>query len=373
MKEGVHLEIIHITNLSNNKASGIARIVPMHIISQSKKTSVKWINMNDIYESDFDTVINFNNINGKNELKLAQLFQNVDLAVFHGVYFFQYYLLSKKLSKNGIPYIIVPHGSLTNNSISQKRIKKSIAFGLFLNDFIRGAEAIQFLTEGEKDASKTIRYKKSIIVPNGCSIPLIKKEHANIDSLTGVFIGRKSIYYKGLDILIEACSIVKEELLRNKVLINLYGPDEKNSNIQLMNLIEKYNLEEIINLYDEVYDVQKENAILDGDFFILTSRTEGHPVALVEALSYGLPCLVTKGTNMANEVNNYNAGWGVETEPNSIASALLKIVSNKNNLDNIGTNARKLSKLYSWENISSLTISMYEELMNEHSTGINKR
>ena len=38
------------------------------------------------------------------------------------------------------------------------------------------------------------------------------------------------------------------------------------------------------------------------DLFIHTFRFEGHPIAVLEALSYGIPCLLTPGTNMAGEV-----------------------------------------------------------------------
>ena len=51
--------------------------------------------------------------------------------------------------------------------------------------------------------------------------------------------------------------------------------------------------------YGAVFGKVKEKVLLDNDFFILTSRLEGHPMALIEALSYGLPCLVTQGSRLS--------------------------------------------------------------------------
>ena len=70
----------------------------------------------------------------------------------------------------------------------------------------------------------------------------------------------------------------------------------------LITKIEESGLEKIVLIKDEVYGEDKEKVILESDFFILTSRFEGHPMALIEALSYGLPCLVTKGSNMSKEI-----------------------------------------------------------------------
>ena len=63
--------------------------------------------------------------------------------------------------------------------------------------------------------------------------------------------------------------------------------------------------------------------------FVLTSRFEGHPMGLIEALSYGLPSLVTTGTNMAKEIESNNAGWIAETEIESIVIAIKRLIREK--------------------------------------------
>ena len=71
---------------------------------------------------------------------------------------------------------------------------------------------------------------------------------------------------------------------------------------------------------------------LKNDVFIRTSRFEGLPLGILEALSLGLPCLVTKGTNLDELVNNYNAGWGVETTSKMVASAIKNAVLKEHSL-----------------------------------------
>ena len=61
---------------------------------------------------------------------------------------------------------------------------------------------------------------------------------------------------------------------------------------------------------------------MNSDMFILTSRHEGFPMSILEALSYGLPVLITKGTNMTDLVHKASAGWTCETDPIEIAKTL---------------------------------------------------
>jgi len=47
-------------------------------------------------------------------------------------------------------------------------------------------------------------------------------------------------------------------------------------------------LQNVVYINDGIFDDEKEKKQLESDFFILTSRFEGHPMGLIEALSYGL-------------------------------------------------------------------------------------
>ena len=45
---------------------------------------------------------------------------------------------------------------------------------LIFNEFLRNARAIQYLTQGEYEASGDKWNKNHIIIPNGCEIPPVK-------------------------------------------------------------------------------------------------------------------------------------------------------------------------------------------------------
>lgn len=331
--------------------------VPASVKAQSLVDDVLWINMTDSYMEHWGQVEAYHHIDEIGKLALDRLpvdFKTLDLVVFEGVYFISNIIFSFTLRKRRIPYIIVPRSSLTiqaqNNS---KWLKKRIFNFLFFKSFIRKALAIQYLTVDEFKDSSTKWNKHYFIVSNGVVLPRYSKFYFNkVDKLSGLFIGRIDIYQKGLDLLVEACRRVQNELRADNIVIKLYGPDHNDEKSKLQNMIIQNNVDDIIELRDAISGKKKEEVILKSDFFIMTSRFEGHPMALIEALSYGLPCIVTQGTNMKKEICEYDAGWGCGNSIEEICSALLEVKRDKDILNEKSISARVLAVKYDWNTLA---------------------
>jgi glycosyltransferase involved in cell wall biosynthesis len=79
---------------------------------------------------------------------------------------------------------------------------------------------------------------------------------------------------------------------------------------------------------------RRKTPLLASDVFLIPSRFEGHPMALIEALSYGLPCVATTtGSNMRREVEEFNAGWTADCSSESLKKALLEVISKETLLE----------------------------------------
>ena len=98
----------------------------------------------------------------------------------------------------------------------------------------------------------------------------------------------------------------------------------------------------------------------------MTSRFEGMPMGLIEALSYGVPCIVTPGTNLMQEIESAGAGFGCELMPEKIASAIMLSLTNKTELLEMRNNAKVLAAQYSWDEIASKTHDAYEKLLKDN-------
>ena len=354
------MNILHFTAIGTNVYSGIFVVVPQHVRAQEKIENVAVVNIQNI---KLDNVANQFDYTPRFKLEdLPKPFARPDIVVFHGIYIPQYLTVYKELVKAGIPYIVVPHGSLTKEALSKKRLKKFISNILFFNSFIKHSSAIHYLSEREATASP---YKhKFFVCGNGITLPNTEEKGLTSNGLKFAYIGRLDPYHKGLDLMLEAIALQKNLLKENHCEFDIYGPNLENQFEKVQSLIAKNDVGDIVALHSGVIGAEKEKVLKRTDIFIQTSRFEGMPMGILEALSYGLPCLVTKGTTMGEYISEYGAGWTVETDVKSIASGLEKAVSSRNNCALFGANAKRLiENNFTWEKIGEDTISFYRKIL----------
>ena len=75
-------------------------------------------------------------------------------------------------------------------------------------------------------------------------------------------------------------------------------------------------------------------------------------MGLIEALSYGLPCIITTGANMREEVEKYDAGWCSDFSFEGIQKSILDMINQKSLYNRKGQNAIKLAANYEWDIIA---------------------
>lgn len=281
-------------------------------------------------------------------------FNNPNVVVFQGFYHTKDPLIARKLRKKHIPYIIIPRSALTIQAEKGgfiKQLKKKIANAIIFKRYTKNALAIQYLTKAESLDSGDSWNKKAFIIPNGFNPPFSIKDNFSSKGLKAVFIGRLDFYQKGLDELIKACSIDRDFLLSQDFSLDIYGP-ERYDWLKIREMIAAEDLTSIVRLHNEISGKEKEQILLNSDLFVLPSRFEGHPMGLIEALNYGLPCLVAPGSNMMEDIIESNAGWGCETNAQNIVVSFRRILQEINLLKEKGCNAKMLGAKYDWVQIA---------------------
>lgn len=347
------MNILYISELEGGKYTGPRYSVPNRIKAQAEFDNVYWINLSDIQGEKIDSNL-YHYISWK-KFDLALLpspFNRPDLVVFEEFFKIGCCLVAKKIERNNIPYVIVPRCQMTIDYLKNKKVKKKIANFLLFKHFSENSLAVQYLTEQEKEDSEIYYSGRSFIAPNGI---ISNNEQAALEKkpITGVFIGRYSIWQKGIDLLFSAIMRKKEILEKYNIRFELYGPDERTGSSQdVKKMAIENGIDKIVSINGPVFDNEKKEVLLNASFFIHTSRFEGMPMSVLEALSYGIPCLVTQGSNMREDVCRFNAGWGADNNVESIERAFIKICDSLSELKIKGENAKKLASEYSWSSIS---------------------
>ena len=146
---------------------------------------------------------------------------------------------------------------------------------------------------------------------------------------------------------------------------NIVGSVTGDDTGKLRQLIKELNISDLVTIIEAKNGKEKEQLLLESDIFLLTSRTEGMPMGVIEALNYGIPCIVTQGTSVKSLIEENDVGWGCETNSDSLADVIKQSVLERNKWTKKSDAAKSLmQKNYRWNKIASETIKRYADFIN---------
>ena len=115
--------------------------------------------------------------------------------------------------------------------------------------------------------------------------------------------------------------------------------------------------EEYIKIYGRKKNV--EDYLREADIYISTSKTEGLPLSILEAMACGLPIVATKVGGVVDIVKNNINGYVVQSDNlNEIEDALEKLVTSEIKRKQYGKESRRISEEWSL----NACVKGYEEL-----------
>ena len=243
------------------------------------------------------------------------------------------------------------------SAFKKNQLKKAVALvgpaGLYLGR----ASCIHFLSNAELENSFTFG-KPIFTCGNGVNSRSIAK---SIPKDRGIaFMGRYDIYHKGLDLLIEGVQIAAKSMRDAKVKIDLFGSDYRGGRAALERRVAAENLSDIVTVNDPLVGDDKYAALARYRYFIHSSRYEGQPQAVLEAMSVGCKPLVSTGCNLEPEIDQLG---GCRFPPSAvgIAHALQQVCLGSLPLGSMSCEAY-LERFHQWDVLAHQFVSSLNEL-----------
>lgn len=287
-----------------------------------------------------------------------------NLVIFHSLYGLDDVRFSWYLNKKKIPYLVEPHGGTSIENAKKSWFKKKVANLLYANKFIAKAAGLIYLNNKEADECVFKKQRKNYaVIPNGTHIHKNNKAISVDGKIRFMFLARIDIIQKGLDLLFPAIETFNRSGLKEKAEFHFYG---KARNPQYANEFEQYvnNASDNVFFHGPAMGMDKEVAFQNADIFILPSRYEGMPMAVLEALSYGLPCILSLQTNMADIIESGKCGWVTEVSIEGIANSISRAIKDyEQKKDFLTENAMKACREFSWDAIAVKSIKEYSRIV----------
>ncbi|MFX0136926.1 MAG: glycosyltransferase family 4 protein, partial [Candidatus Hodarchaeota archaeon] len=167
------------------------------------------------------------------------------------------------------------------------------------------------------------------------------------------------VFVKGYDILIDAAKIILQQLPDVQFIIMGEG-------IEYEALIKKAEKAGVIdNFLFPGFVKNRLDYIYHFDLFVLPSRYEGVPVAILEAMAAKVPIIATNVGGIPYIIQNQSTGFLVEPENSlAIAKACLYLFNNEKFAKNLANRAYMyVSNEFSAEKLRSKINNLYHELI----------
>jgi glycosyltransferase involved in cell wall biosynthesis len=270
----------------------------------------------------------------------------------------------------GKPAIVKTASSGMTSDI--KQLKQVPLGNLQLKYLLENMECLVAVSElGGKEFEK-IGFPQSQIVhiPNGVLLPRDGKvDYAQVKQvITTARLSKE----KGIDILLKAWVNVLREEKGAKLIIVGDGPLSE----ELKRLSQSLQISEFVEFTGMAQNVDK--YLRDADLFVLPSRTEGLSNALLEAMSFGIPCIATNvggnGELLGIRDHHISSGEyiiarnGLLTNPDDVqglSEAILYCIRDEKEREEIGRNSRNfIQGKYSIDLIVDKYIELYHRMLN---------
>jgi glycosyltransferase involved in cell wall biosynthesis len=206
-----------------------------------------------------------------------------------------------------------------------------------------------------KESLKEWNVKNGVVISN----PLWFKasRSADLKSKKVIAVGRHS-YEKGLGRMLQ---------IWQKVIVNhpdwsleIYGKSNQNQDLQKM--ANALNIGIAVSFFEPIKNIN--DKYLDASIMVMTSRTEGFGMVLIEAMALGLPCIAYDCPCGPRAIIHNNEN-GFLIEDGNIDSFLQKIellIEDENLRLQIGKNAQESVEKYNLDSIMQQWKTLFEEI-----------
>jgi glycosyltransferase involved in cell wall biosynthesis len=302
---------------------------------------------------------------------LATHIAEYDLIHIHALFSFTTLWTARYAQEAGKPYVVTPHGSLNRWGLrTHKPWLKALSLAFIERGILSGASVIHYLSEWERsEAARLGIVNRTIVIPN-CVEPIVpsgEQRHWLSSRFTELrdqriilFVGRLDAI-KGLDLLLQAFAKLRKS--RSDVSLVFAGQGTAAFERELRREARRLEVASSVYWLGFLSPGECASALTDADVFVLPSYSESFGTAVVEALAFGVPVVISDRVGMKDLVGQAGAGLVVPCDAGELANAILELLGDETLRARCRANGLALARQFSVETVTSQLLTAYHAAM----------
>ena len=203
------------------------------------------------------------------------------------------------------------------------------------------------------------------VIPIGIDIPMFqetsgatfRERYLNGSDAPIVLNHGRLSFKKGLDILVRAMALVQRE--HRDVRLVLVGPDDEGVGSELTSLARDVGLTTPLVLTGSLRGHELASALSAADIWALPSHSENFGLAVVEAMAAGCAVIASPYINVVPDASIEGVLVMAENTPEETASAVSRLLNDRQRRLELGRNAYEYAQRYDWQNVATQFVDLY--------------
>lgn len=214
----------------------------------------------------------------------------------------------------------------------------------------RSASAIVVVSERASRYFASRVGGRVLVIPNPIQVPLDGVARSGEESQRQIVAMGRLGREKGFDLLLSAFARANASHPDWRLIILGEGPLRRD----LEALRDRLGLGERVEMPGTV--AQPHRVLRECDLFVLSSRFEGFPLALCEAMACGLPVIATEYHEGVREIvqDGVNGVLVPSENPDALASAMERLISDENERRRLGLEAMRILERFGTETVMEM-------------------
>jgi glycosyltransferase involved in cell wall biosynthesis len=302
---------------------------------------------------------------------LALHVADYDVVHIHALFSFSSIAAAYWARKRQVPYVVRPLGTLNRWGMkNRRRWLKRFSLRFLERRVLEGAAAIHFTSEQERlEAAELGITNRPVVIPNpldrgdSAAAPargILRSEHPDLANRMWILFLSRLDRKKGLDLLLPAFARLRSQ--RPDVALVVAGDGDPDFVAGLRRQAAALKIDRDIIWTGFVTGEEKRAAFVDSDLFVLPSYSENFGVAVLDAMAFGLPVVVSDGVAIHGEISEAKAGLVIPCDETALFQALISLVEDADLRLSLGRNGRSLSREFSVEKVVAKLLQLYAQV-----------